>query len=383
MGSPDWGLGRGPIEASVPLYFAFSVVLCLIFVLVSRFDPASNLLAWAHSFVAQVFSSGALIAYGLSGLYGALAFCFFFAMANSVLLLDAAETFKNTRHSRATLGLLAIAGSVSVAVFVSRDGPAGLVLTLAFRAVVLFMASWLLRRTSLVRLVGLRISSYTLQLQAWFNLGCLFAFIYFSGSGSSIPHAQFAPFAFLLLDVVLALGLVLATTERSREALAFANSELELARNQLETLADTDPLTGCFNRRVFRALVDRRQTGSESAGALFLIDIDNLKIVNDTQGHPAGDALIRQVAEAVKTRVRADELVIRWGGDEFLVVLAGLPPQDLEARRTAFARSIEDAGLEASIGTAFFGQGIDILAAVEEADRAMYGDKKRRKGSAA
>ena len=333
--------------------------------------------------MAQVLSSGALIAYGLSGRSGALAFSFFFAMANSVLLLDAAETFRNTRHSRATLGLLAIAGTVSIAVFFSTDGQAGIVLTLAFRAVVLFMASWLLWRTSLVRLVGLRISSYTIQLQGWFNLGCLFAFVYFSRLASPIPHAELAPFAFLLLDVVLALGLVLATTERAREALAFANTELQAARNQLETLADTDPLTGCFNRRVFRALVERRQAGNETAGALFLIDIDNLKIVNDTEGHPAGDALIRQVAEAVKKRVRSDELVIRWGGDEFLVVLSGLPAHDMEIRRNEIARSIEETGLQASIGSAIFGQGIDLLAAVEEADRAMYGEKKRRKSALA
>src|SRR5436190_1496990 len=159
MEGMEWGVGRGPLEDSVPLYFAFSIVLSLIFVLVSRFDPASNLLAWARAFVAQVLSSGALIAYGFSGRGGALAFCFFFGMANSVLLLDAAETFRHTRHSRSTLGLLVIAGTVSIAVFMSRDGQAGIVLTLAFRAVVLLMSSWLLWRTSMVRLVGLRISS--------------------------------------------------------------------------------------------------------------------------------------------------------------------------------------------------------------------------------
>lgn len=384
MESRAWAIGRGAFEDSVPLYFAFSIVLSLIFVLVSRFDPGSRLRAWTHSFVAQVLGSGALVTYGFTGRPGALSFAFFFAMANTVLLLDAAETFKNTRHSRATFGLLGIAGSVSIGAFLAGDAQAGIVLTLSFRAAVLAMASWLLWRTAGVRLVGLRISSYTILVQAWFNVGCLLAFLFYSRQDAGIPLAGIAPFVFLLLDVVLALGLVLATTERTRQALAFANSELEAARAQLETLADTDPLTGCFNRRVFRTLVERRvQEGEASVGAVFLIDIDNLKVVNDTDGHPAGDALIRQVAEAVKTRVRPNELVIRWGGDEFLVVIDGVAAEEIQGRREAIGQAIEEAGLKASIGAAPFGGGLEILAAVEEADRAMYADKKRRKSSAA
>jgi diguanylate cyclase (GGDEF)-like protein len=377
----DWDVTRGPFEDGLPLYFAFSIVLSLIFVLVSRFDPASSLRAWSHAFIAQVLSGGALMAYGVTGRSGALAFCFFFAMANSVLLLDAAETFRNTRHSRSTFGLLVIAGVAAAGAHFTRDPPSGIVLTFAFRAAVLFMAAWLLWRTSFARLVGSRISSYTIVLQGLLNLAGVIGFIYFSRLRTPFPHLELLPFAFLLLDVALALGLVLATTERAREALAFANTELEAARSQLETLADTDPLTGCYNRRVFRALVDRKKHEGVGAGAVFLIDIDGLKIVNDSQGHPAGDALIRQIAEAVKQRVRADELVIRWGGDEFLVVLDRLPPQEVETRKRDLAEAIADAGFGASIGAATFGTECSLLDAVEIADREMYVDKKGRKAA--
>ena len=377
----DWGVARGPFEDGLPLYFAFSIVLSLIFVLVSRFDPASSLRAWSHAFIAQVLSGGALMAYGVTGRPGALAFCFFFAMANSVLLLDAAETFKNTRHSRSTFGLLMIAGVASAGAHFMKDAPSGIVLTLAFRSAVLFMAAWLLWRTSYARLVGSRISSYTIVLQGLMNLAGVAGFIYFSRLRAAVPHLELAPFAFLLLDVALALGLVLATTERAREALAFANTELEAARSQLETLADTDPLTGCYNRRVFRALVDRKKQEGVGSGAVFLIDIDGLKVVNDSQGHPAGDALIRRIAEAVKQRVRADELVIRWGGDEFLVVLDRLPSVEVEARKQELADGIRATGLSASIGAARFGPECSLLDAVEAADREMYADKKERKAA--
>ncbi len=380
--SLDSGLRSAPFEDAAPLYFAFSIVLSLVFVLVSRLDPAANLLAWAHGFIAQVLSSGALIAYGHWHHPGALVACLFFGMANAVLLLDAAERFKYTRHSRATLGLLAIAASVSIYAFASRDLRASVVLTLSFRVAALLMAAWLLWRTSEGRPVGLRISTYTLQSQALLTLGCLSALIYFSRSSSVIPRSELIPFAFLLLDVVLALGLVLATTERTRDALLLSNQELRGARNQLETLADTDPLTGCFNRRVFRNLVERRQAEGRSAlGAVFLVDIDDLKNVNDALGHAAGDALIRKLAEEIRHVVRSNELVIRWGGDEFLVVLEGLSPAEVEARRMAMAQSIAAAGLAASIGTAPFGGDIDLLAAVDTADREMYAEKTRRKGA--
>jgi diguanylate cyclase (GGDEF)-like protein len=376
----DWSVSGGPFEDGLPLYFAFSIVLSLIFVLVSRFDPASSLRAWSHAFIAQVLSGGALMTYGISGRRGALAFCFFFGMANSVLLLDAAETFRSVRHSRATFGLLLIAGIASAGAYFMRDTQAGIILTLAFRAGVLGMAAWLLWRASFARLVGSRISSYTIFLQGLLNLSGLVGFLYFSRLRAPIPHLELIPFAFLLFDVALAL--VLATTERAREALAFANAELEAARNQLETLADTDPLTGCYNRRVFRALVERKKQGDTRGGALFLIDIDNLKIVNDSQGHPAGDALIRQVAEAVKQRVRADELVIRWGGDEFLAILDGLPAHEVDSRKHEIAQAIEEGGLSASIGASTFGPDVGLLEAVENADRAFYVDKKRRKAAA-
>ncbi len=380
--SLDSGLRSAPFEDAAPLYFAFSIVLSLVFVLVSRLDPAANLLAWAHSFIAQVLCSGALIAYGLWHHPGALVFCLFFGMANAVLLLDAAERFKYTRHSGATLGLLAIAASVSILAFATRDIRSGVVLALSFRIAALLMAAWLLWRTSQGRPVGLRISSYTLQSQALLTLGCLVALIYFSRTNSVIPHSELIPFAFLILDVVLALGLVLATTERTRDALLLANQELRGTRNQLETLADTDPLTGCFNRRVFRTLVDRRQAeGKSGEGALFLVDIDDLKSVNDALGHAAGDAIIRKLAEEIKRVVRSNELVIRWGGDEFLVVLEGLARGEVEGRRRAMAQSIASAGLKASIGVAPFGGEVDLLAAVDVADRGMYAEKTRRKGA--
>src|SRR5205823_2263991 len=81
------------------------------------------------------------------------------------------------------------------------------------------------------------------------------------------------------------------------------------------------------NRHAFYSLVEdaRRQGSTPPEGTVALVDIDSLKPINDAYGHAAGDESIRAVATAIRSIVRAADLVIRWGGDEFLVILIGLP----------------------------------------------------------
>jgi len=93
---------------------------------------------------------------------------------------------------------------------------------------------------------------------------------------------------------------------------------------QLEQFAGTDAMTGVYNRqwayRYLRNLYAEEQD-KESAYSLCFIDLDGLKTVNDTYGHAAGDEMIRQTVEAVKSRIRKSDMLCRWGGDEFLLLL--------------------------------------------------------------
>lgn len=139
-------------------------------------------------------------------------------------------------------------------------------------------------------------------------------------------------------------------------------ADLEQANAEIRKLSNTDPLTGLLNRRGFFAAADARLEESVAAGLechLAFIDLDGLKGVNDTHGHLTGDDMIVQVAAALRSIVREEDLLARLGGDEFcaLVVQPAAGAVDLAARLLARfdQRNADDQlsyRLAASIGTA-------------------------------
>jgi diguanylate cyclase (GGDEF)-like protein len=102
--------------------------------------------------------------------------------------------------------------------------------------------------------------------------------------------------------------------------LAEANARLDAARERAEQLAMTDALTGAANRRhVDRVLNERLQADAEPVGVL-LLDIDDFKDVNDRHGHRVGDEVLVEVVARLRAGVRPDDVVARWGGEEFLLL---------------------------------------------------------------
>jgi len=95
-------------------------------------------------------------------------------------------------------------------------------------------------------------------------------------------------------------------------------------QNELRDQATRDPLTGVFNRRYFREAIEMEVERSRRNGqpiGFLLIDVDRFKQINDTYGHQTGDVVLREVALFLKDQIRASEMVVRYGGDEFLIVL--------------------------------------------------------------
>jgi diguanylate cyclase (GGDEF)-like protein len=145
----------------------------------------------------------------------------------------------------------------------------------------------------------------------------------------------------------------------------------------------TDALTGLLNRRGWNervTAVDARTRTSGLCAAIIAIDLDGLKLVNDTLGHAEGDALIRRAADALRHAVRGQDVVARVGGDEFAVLATDCQDEHLSQliARIEQAMALHDAPASVAGAVADPRQGLQV--AWEAADRAMYARKHARRG---
>ena len=167
------------------------------------------------------------------------------------------------------------------------------------------------------------------------------------------------------------------------------SADIRYGLQQAKLLSETDDLTGLFNTRGFAIAANRlfgQGTRYGRPASILMIDSDNLKYVNDTHGHDAGNTLLRQVANAVQTELRATDVPARYGGDEFIVLLPETPPKgaaDVAERIRAaiasrpLALNGQQISATVSIGIACYpedGRTLDALAA--RADRALYQAKQ-------
>ncbi|MDQ2822023.1 MAG: diguanylate cyclase [Pseudomonadota bacterium] len=123
-----------------------------------------------------------------------------------------------------------------------------------------------------------------------------------------------------------------------------ANAQLQVKNLELKQQSVRDPLTGLYNRRHFqdfmRSFVINEKrgvgtSGEELVGALFLLDVDHFKHINDGHGHAAGDAVLKMISAALGDILRETDMIVRWGGEEFLAFLPAIPRSGLDdvARR--------------------------------------------------
>jgi diguanylate cyclase (GGDEF)-like protein len=167
------------------------------------------------------------------------------------------------------------------------------------------------------------------------------------------------------------------------------SADIRYGLQHAKLLAETDDLTGLYNTRGFAIAANRlfgQATRYGRPASVLMVDSDNLKHVNDSHGHDAGNRLLRQVANAVQAELRATDVPARYGGDEFIVLLPETPPKgamDVAERIRAaiasrpLALNGEQVSATVSIGIACYpedGRTLDALAA--RADRALYQAKQ-------
>lgn len=159
---------------------------------------------------------------------------------------------------------------------------------------------------------------------------------------------------------------------------------------EVQRLAITDPLTGLFNRHRLAEALETEFVRASRYGrplSIIMMDLDNLKLINDKLGHPVGDGVLQQVAEAIRGHIRRLDVPTRYGGDEFLVLLPETLLEDAErvAERVATeVRRIRADALSVTASTGVvqwsptYGSSKDFLEAV---DRALYAAKRRGRGA--
>jgi len=175
-----------------------------------------------------------------------------------------------------------------------------------------------------------------------------------------------------------------AERDRLRDDLAKARGRIA----SLERLADEDALTLVANRRAFVRQLTRMIAFTHRYGvpaSVVYFDVNNLKLINEAHGHPAGDAALRQIATVLSENIRSSDIVGRLGGDEFGVILAQTDEAQAHSKAAALAAAIAETplrwedlsiALSAAYGVHAFSGTDDPQHAIEAADRAMYQQKR-------
>ena len=156
--------------------------------------------------------------------------------------------------------------------------------------------------------------------------------------------------------------------------------ELQRRFELAELDALTDPLTGVGNRRAWDRLLDAEEARCRrygSVASLVAIDLDELKRVNDSQGHAAGDRLLRRTAQVIDACRRAADVVARLGGDEFGVLAVECDESAAKVLADRLRGALEAAGIRASVGHATRQPSGTLASASSAADAEMYAEKRR------
>jgi diguanylate cyclase (GGDEF)-like protein len=195
-----------------------------------------------------------------------------------------------------------------------------------------------------------------------------------------IPANEFTP------KVQQAIMTLMAEVEKLRRELQQTQARIA----DLEQLADQDPLAPIANRRAFVRELSRMLSFAErysTPSSIVYFDVNGLKIINDTYGHSAGDAVLSQVANTLTKNVRDSDFVARLGGDEFGVILTYTDADTAKAKADSLAHLISEQAtpwkehilrVSVAYGVYSFKGGEDVAHALEAADKAMYAHKRSK-----
>ena len=203
------------------------------------------------------------------------------------------------------------------------------------------------------------------------------------------PAVVAAAYVGMVVVVLLSSTFLTTRVQSTREHLRRQKAELAQALEQIRQLATHDDLTGLLNRRAILDRMQLEQRRSQRSGSPLLIaqlDIDHFKAVNDTHGHAAGDLVLQSFADTVRRNVRDTDVLARWGGEEFVLLLCDTPAADAVALMERLRQAVQamqvpvpqgdgPITVTVSIGLARHTPADPLAGTLERADRALYAAK--------
>ena len=203
------------------------------------------------------------------------------------------------------------------------------------------------------------------------------------------PPVVAAAYVGMVVVVLLSSTFLTTRVQSTRQHLRRQKAELAQALEQIRQLATHDDLTGLLNRRAMLDRMQLEQRRSLRSGSPLLIaqlDIDHFKAVNDTHGHATGDLVLQSFADTVRRNVRDTDVLARWGGEEFVLLLCDTPAADavalmerlrqaVQAMQVPVPQSGGPITVTVSIGLARHTPADPLAGTLERADRALYAAK--------
>lgn len=189
-----------------------------------------------------------------------------------------------------------------------------------------------------------------------------------------------------VLDALQTVNIVIPLGTLGLITYAFRMASVD-AERRLAELAMTDTLTGLPNRRYMLEILDMQQARFERGRtpfSLVMTDIDHFKFINDDGGHECGDAILREIAEVFKDTLRAQDVVARWGGEEFLILLPETGTEGVAVAAEKLRRAIEDHEfmfdgtryyVTVTLGTTAHDESSSMDQSIRRADQALYQGK--------
>ena len=301
--------------------------------------------------------------------------------------------FNHARFFRITALLAAVWAAIAVA---GGDGSSSIMRWMSPPAVIAYGAcAWLLltlpsSRAGLgTRLTGAVFISHALLWLAYAAAYGALPFVHRVPGDFWSELATYHGYVDLLALMLLGFGMMVIQLEDARREVDDARAELSVTNDRLRRMALYDPLTGCLNRRAYDEGIGL-EFAKSTFGTAVMLDMDNLKWVNDRYGHAVGDELLAYFSGVLREQIRPLDRLYRWGGDEFLLVMPGAQVDGVDGRLSAMIDAAppltlnethggEQVPLAVSLGAESYVSADELPSTIERADATMYADKRHRK----